>query len=122
MTPTSEERREVAARLREDLPVARNVQEGYVAIMQTIGVRPCLLMVEGQSGDRFDVAAYEEGAARLADLIDPTCHVVNSGEWRGRPIGSACSECHAPLYPSTTWTHGMRYCSQCGHRVVDDGQ
>ena len=56
----------------------------------------------------------------LADLIDPTCHVVTSGEWRGRPIGSACSECHAPLYPSTEWTHGMRYCSQCGSRVVDD--
>lgn len=57
--------------------------------------------------------------SRLADLIDPTCHVVTSGEWRGRPIGSACSVCHAPLYPSTAWAHGMRYCSQCGSRVVD---
>ena len=61
----------MARKLREDLPVARNIQEGYVAIMQTIDVRPCLLMVEGQSGDRFDRTAYEEGAARLADLIDP---------------------------------------------------
>lgn len=71
MRISDEERREVARKLREDLPVARNIQEGYVAIMQTIGVRPCLLMVEGQSGDRFDRTAYEEGAARLADLIEP---------------------------------------------------
>ncbi|MDY2722399.1 MAG: hypothetical protein SOV20_01065 [Coriobacteriales bacterium] len=71
MRISDEKRREVARKLREDLPVARNIQEGYVAIMQTIGVRPCLLMVEGQSGDRFDRTAYEEGAARLAELIEP---------------------------------------------------
>lgn len=33
----------------------------------------------------------------------------------------ACYECHAPLYPSTAWAHGMRYCTQCESRVVDDG-
>lgn len=112
MTPTSEERREVARKLREDLPVARNVQEGYVAIMQTIGVRPCLLMVEGQSGDRFDVTAYEEGAARLADLIDPTCHLgpAHFG-------GFGCDRCF-------TWFPDMKkrtsHCPECGARVVDD--
>ncbi|WP_373576585.1 hypothetical protein [Parafannyhessea umbonata] len=109
---TDEDRREVAERLRER-PVARNIKEAYVSIVQTIGVRPCLLLHEGESGDRFDAAAYADALDHLADLIDPTCHVVTSGEWRGRPIGSACSVCHAPIY------RGMRHCSQCGCRVVD---
>lgn len=116
---SSYERRKAAARLRER-PVARNIKEAYVSIVQAVGVRPCLLSHEGESGDRFDAAAYADVLDHLADLIDPTCHVVTSGEWRGRPIGSACSECHAPLYPSTAWAHGMRYCTQCGSRVVDE--
>ena len=112
MAPTSDERREVARKLREDLPVARNVQEGYVAIMQTIGVRPCLLMVEGKSGDRFDVTAYEEGAARLADLIDPTC--APEAHNYGSIVGNACPRCG--------WSVAgyMRYCPGCGARVVRD--
>lgn len=73
-------------------------------------------------GDAVDdsYALNNDVFARLADLIDPTCHVVTTGERRGRPIGSECSVCHAPLYPSTAWAHGMRYCTQCGHRVVSD--
>lgn len=66
---TDEDRREVAERLRER-PVARNIKEAYVSIVQAIGVRPCLLLHEGESGDRFDAAAYADALARLADLID----------------------------------------------------
>lgn len=104
MTPTSDERREVAARLRQASHTDANLDVTIaIAILETIG------------------EVHRPIAAVVADLIDPTCHVVTSGERRGRPIGSACSVCHAPLYPSTAWAHGMRYCSQCGHRVVDDG-
>lgn len=119
MAPTSDERREVARKLREDLPVARNVQEGYVAIMQTIGVRPCLLMVDGQSGDRFDVTAYEEGAARLADLIDPTCEVADCGHHDRHLLTTACLSCHASAYRATA--AGMRACMTCRMRVDRDG-
>lgn len=106
---TSDERREVAARLRvysHDFDFGDSDPFWYVS--------------KAAFGD-VDVHTYYSVFARLADLIDPTCHVVTSGEWRGRPIGSACSVCHAPLYPSTAWAHGMRYCTQCGSRLVDDG-
>lgn len=85
MAPSSDGRREVAARLRER-PVARNIKEAYVAIVQAVGVRPCLLSHEGESGDRFDAAAYADALDRLADLIDQTCsmeyggHVPDSAE------------------------------------------
>lgn len=101
MEQTSEERREVAERLRK--------AHGIMAFVEALGI------------DLDSDWAWTDVSKRVADLIDPTCHVVTSGEWRGRPIGSACSVCHAPLYPSTAWAHGMRYCAQCGHRVVDDG-
>ena len=101
MQLTSDERIEIAARLRKT--------RGIMAFVEALGI------------DLDSDWAWTDVSKRVADLIDPTCHVVTSGERRGRPIGSACSECHAPLYPSTEWTHGMRYCPQCGHRVVDDG-
>ena len=107
----------MAEKLREDLPVARNVQEGYVAIMQTIGVRPCLLMVEGQSGDRFDVTAYEEGAARLADLIDPTCHMVDTDHEYEDSI--RCDVCQMTF--NRPW-EPFKFCPNCGARVVSDDE
>lgn len=76
---TDEDRREVAERLRER-PVARNIKEAYVSIVQAVGVRPCLLSHEGESGDRFDAAAYADALDHLADLIDPTCRVTDEGE------------------------------------------
>lgn len=112
---TSDERREVAARLRAQ---ARTVSHDSDYLWQRLEIA-----VNGwRFGDGIDESYVFDNdvLARLADLIDPTCHVVTSGERRGKPIGSACSVCHAPLYPSTAWAHGMRYCSQCGNRVVDD--
>lgn len=109
MTPTSEERREVAERLRSGI-VARNIPEAYVAIVQSIGVRPCLLLHDGESGDRFDRSAYEAALNRLADLIDPTCHLgpAHFG-------GFGCDRCF-------TWFPDMKkrtsYCPGCGARVV----
>lgn len=110
MTPTSEERRKMAERMRGPFDVCECV--GHTYINGTLyGMQVCAR----------DELTLRDGMRRLADLIDPTCHVVTSGEWRGKPIGSACSVCHAPLYPSAAWAHGMRYCAQCGSRVVDDG-
>lgn len=115
MAATSDERREVAERLRAQ---ARTVSHDSDYLWQRLEIA-----VNGwRLGAVVDESYvfYNDVLSRLADLIDPTCHVVTSGEWRGRPIGSACSVCHAPLYHSTAWAHGMRYCAQCGSRVVDD--
>ena len=127
MVPTSDERREVAARLRSGI-VARNIPEAYVAIVQSIGVRPCLLLHDGESGDRFDRSAYELALSRLADLIDPTCHDTLPATWDT----FECSECGtqwavSPVYigPDGTTEHDTEkpsYCPNCGARVTSGGE
>ena len=127
MVPTSEERREVAERLRSGI-VARNIPEAYVAIVQSIGVRPCLLLHDGESGDRFDRSAYELALSRLADLIDPTCSVVRKQAYTGGPQMYktlwCCSECGFPLAESKYKGHrpfvDENSCPRCGARVVDN--
>ena len=107
MSKISDERREVAARLRSGI-VARNIPEAYVAIVQSIGVRPCLLLHDGESGDRFDRSAYELALSRLADLIDPqerTCHFVFRDESYSTPDGYE--------------QDGTYYCSACGCDLPD---
>lgn len=120
MAPTSDERREVAARLRER-PVARNIKESYVAIVQAVGVRPCLLSHEGESGDRFDAAAYAEVLDRLADLIDPTCHAEQDYD-RDEPIQGRwwkCEKCGEYF----VYERGFEpsFCPYCGARVIGNG-
>lgn len=111
MAPTSDERREVAERMRER-PVARNINEAYVTIVQAIGVRPCLLSHEGESGDRFNAAAYAEALDRLADLIDPTCEAAYDNpfasdfNYRCMACGEHFSTCGEP-----------KYCPGCGGRI-----
>ena len=111
------ERREVAARLRFFARETNGTRDFAMFLNHWIGVGNA--NVDGQFSVKSNRRTAEMTLEKLADLIDPTCHVVTTGEWRGRPIGSACSVCHAPLYPSTAWAHGMRYCPQCGARVVD---
>lgn len=94
---TSDERREVAERVRKT--------HGIMAFVDALGIDP--------DGDW----CWTDVSRRVADLIDPTCHIETSGEWHGSPVDSVCSECLSPLY------RGMRYCTYCGCRVVtDDGR
>lgn len=114
------ERREVAERLRER-PVARNIKEAYVAIVQAVGVRPCLLSHEGESGDRFDAAAYADALDRLADLIDPTCHIADD-DWASRQCMGpmlSCDRC-GNAFPEINGPY--QYCPYCGARVVERGE
>ena len=121
MTATSEERLHVAAMLYDEAAEFRRLGEEYDHVWTVdLGDAPAEFQDVAHFAGLDGVVREDELFDRMADLIDPTCHVVTSGEWRGKPIGSACSVCHAPLYPSTAWAHGMRYCAQCGHRVVDD--
>ena len=122
---TSKERREVAERMRER-PVARNINEAYVAIVQAIGVRPCLLSHEGESGDRFNAAAYAEALEKLADLIDPTCHVIPGKEAVAelkdgtRLTGVPLSCGHAVFGVSAK--DMPRFCCECGSRITRGGE
>lgn len=51
---------------------------------------------------------YPDVFIRLADLIDPTCKLVEAGN------NIVCSECGADLYDDDL------YCPHCGARVVRD--
>lgn len=55
-------------------------------------------------------ASYTEIFARLADLIDPTCHQVIEDETQ------VCSECSGDLDEGYGWD----FCPNCGARVVND--
>lgn len=112
MTPTSEERRWVAAMLRIevrdedeslDYPVCRIISD--------------ILGVNGAWG--------AEAAHILADLIDPTCEVesvepIRAGEFN-QAIGSAFHlTCGHTAWRAYTDEPPV-YCEECGARVVNHG-
>lgn len=104
---TSDERRDVAARLRENAE-KRGVTLDYLGSTQ---VNSWWLLLNSIGCD----SNHQEVAFNLiADLIDPTCHVVIPNEMDGECF---CSECGALLgeYGYTA------YCPNCGARCVDNG-
>lgn len=94
---TSDERREVAERLRAG-GIARNVREAYVLLLHCVGIRPQLPASK----------TYKEALSRIADLVDPTCHAVVEDETQ------VCSECGGDLDEGYGWNH----CPRCGARVI----
>lgn len=100
MAPTSEERREVAERLRATK--AECEERGYPWLVED------LLQALG-----FET--YEDGDDgifdRLADLIDPTCTSVLVKD--GLAVWRKCSMCGEPL------DSHANYCPNCGARVVN---
>lgn len=109
MTPTSDERRDVAQMLRIevrdkdtslDYPINRIIND--------------VLGVNGAWGDK---------AARiLADLIDPTCHLVGTTSEEGLYDGLTIfrHELSCGHTCETVWLEPPAYCDECGARVVDD--
>ena len=92
MTFTSDERREVAWRLRTEVSEGECIDYAVCRIINDV------LGVNGAWGAK---------AARiLADMIDPTCTSVLAKD--------KCSVCGEPL-----GSHA-NYCPKCGARVVDD--
>lgn len=98
MTPTSDERRMVSARLRkavkEHLYSSSDLGESIAAEVNCYGY------------------PREKVFTHLADLIDPTCRFLPT--FNG---GFGCDRCY-------TWFQSMEtkpnYCPSCGARVVDD--
>lgn len=98
------ERREVAERLREAWPEAGGMEEVWEVLDPILGT------YEGPDTYR----AWEQTFNRIADLIDPTCHVVPFDEESMQlPYCTGCG--HPILKP---WPN---FCPNCGARVVEGG-
>lgn len=131
MTPTSDERREVAKRLRK-LP-----SDTYDAIKEW---EECGLSIYADISDEADYSQiydavfgvfptrymrpgdYDELHKRLADIIDPTCNVSSVetydnefGQLEGWEFHLTCG--HSFQQP---WNEPPAYCPECGARVVDE--
>jgi len=109
MTPTSDERREIATKLRalahdnQGLLGAwqmRRVMDEGTRILGTVGLPDCAHVLE-----------------RYADLIDPTCHVRGYGHPDEFRVVKGCSACHYGWYEDV-FGRPYRYCPHCGARVV----
>ena len=120
----SDERREVARRLREyPVHLAPGMEGG--SPLRALAMLSGLL---DATGLRQDEPARLYG--RLADLIDPTCEMEVS-EVTHRPTLDAldcgmqayvCDSCHIPSYLSDVCCLPQpRYCPNCGRRIVDGG-
>lgn len=112
MTPTSDERREVAATLRD----AKRKCDGRGYPWMTDDL---ILAI----GYEHDYEADNDIFDRLADLIDPTCTVVSKRIHTG---GFGCEEAGYEFTLScghiviVDGDFPPSYCDECGARVVDD--
>lgn len=103
-------RAEVAKKLRENSTV-HTTDEVYVVLLNCIGIT-------------YD---YANLLNRLADLIDPTCHVTDE-EVTHEPTLNAlavhvyeCDKCGWYFYMAEVCCHPKPfYCPMCGARVVRD--
>ena len=115
---SSDERREVAATLREALG-------GHVAV-ECSKVAHALGLEYETHGMMYCFGSEE--VRHLADLIDPTCH-MSVEEVAHRPTLNAmavcvyeCDRCHAVSYIGDVCCYPEpRYCPYCGARCVDNG-
>lgn len=102
MSDISDERREVAAMLRESWPEAGGINEVWEVLDPILGTH-----------DGPDVyKAWEQTFNRLADLIDPTCEAAYDNpfasdfNYRCMACGEHFSTCGEP-----------KYCPGCGGRI-----
>jgi len=102
---TSDERREVAARLRN---------EGRALTAIDVGTEIASLTIDNAIGIAHN-ATWEDCFDRLADLIDPTCHDFGGEEGtNGEGYDFACSACGYVCDLAEP-----NYCPNCGARLVE---
>ena len=109
--PTNDERRDVAARLRE----LADANEGYLSMGRVNRVLRDGKAILGTSG----LASVADVLRRYADLIDPpTCknlatHLVDE------LVCSSCGERVDISYLDSDDDYRVRYCPGCGAKVVE---
>ena len=110
---TSEERREVAARMRMCAKTTNGTRDFNMCLSHWVGIDG----VTDDKGNLFSIQADRREAEltleRLADLIDPTC-TAPLGEHEHGWLTRECSEC------GYTIKTGDRYCPGCGARLVSE--
>lgn len=114
---SAEERQEVAARLKSLIPDVNGMRDLAAYLDCWVGVEDsdvdCLYRVE------TDRKAAKMTLEKLADLIDPVCHMTNATLNKGFGVwGCICSECGANI--EYTRAKSLNYCPHCGARVVND--
>lgn len=99
MRISNQERREVAAKLRNG-GIARDSKEAYTLLLSCVGIRPQLPATN----------AYEDAMVRLADLIDRpvTRNLSEKPEF-------FCELCGA-VFP---YDLGFTHCPECGAEVAE---
>lgn len=127
MTPTSDERRDIAARLRalpiDTYAVRKEWEEGGLFIDANLGDEADYSQIHNAvfgcfPAEYMHAGDYEELHERLADLIDPTCRAVHQGTSMDDEL--VCSECVASLGVEADGKRVFvpNFCSCCGSRVV----
>lgn len=104
MAPTSDERREVARAMREVTDGEYDAMFIDEILCGILGDRCC------RDGE-FQISS-KLILLRLADLIDPTCHL-----WPSHDGGFGCDRCFTGFPEMKAKTS---YCPACGARVVTD--
>ena len=111
MTFTNEKRREIAETLRKYGAELSILYAGCKAACHAIDDA-----IGCQDGDSWEIFFH-----RLADLIDPTCHVIGtiSQDWSD---GSTVYEHELSCGHTcrTAWQNPPAFCDKCGARVVDE--
>lgn len=119
--PSADERREVARALLGD-PIITTIEQkrdGFEGMTyHEAAYRFWDMCRRVRSATNADIA--NSTCSVLADLIDPTCHVVHSDTAADDEL--VCSECGAHLGAVLPSIGAVlpHYCPGCGARVVDD--
>ena len=120
--PTDTERREVAERLRDEAGGFRRLEKEWgheptIDLGDVPAVFQDVAHFAGLDGTVRTCVLFD----RLADLIDPTCHIEDD-DWASQqymgPMRS-CDRC-GNAFPEINGPY--QYCPCCGARVVDDEQ
>ena len=115
MKPTNEKRSEIAKRLRNEAEGFRRLGEKHDHIWTTdLGNVPAIFQDIMYYAGLDGVVRADALFDRLADLVDPTCHVVTSSEGI---LG--CDRCRTVML---TVRAKPSFCPNCGARVVSSDE
>ena len=119
--PTSDERREVAERLRKEANGYRRNRAHGVRTEIDLGDVPGVFQDMTHFCWLHGTVRCEDMLDRLADLIDPTCHIEDD-DWASQQCMGpmlSCDRC-GNAFPEINGPY--QYCPCCGSRVVERGE